>query len=363
MDIGKHYGRTVPRPIQFKVTQEELISIDQEVAALLGESAWLTTMSYHGDLADLTKDLKIGWISPNPKLVFDSYRSRCASEQKSQAIIGTFGSTIVAYGVVITPTPCYELEAGLDIPPTFAYPPTIIVDITSQEKPGLCIVCLGEVPFQAKIMGLAPGTYDVVIQYQDKVIGQERVFLPLSSVFSPPSSIVPCFELPSQATLKVHTPQGGFTVYVESNSDIEVLNPNVIVRAKLRGSDMKLYIAYLQFNEISTEAMVEVNDVPVVVKISPSCGLRIENSQLFLDARCLLPVRVMPDQVASTLKAEPEYLELKVVDDKAIYEFKGVSHQKILGLVPIEIKSEAQADATTGEIIKEETPWWAMFCW
>lgn len=356
MEIGKFYGRNKTQPIQFKLTKEELASIDLNIASLLGGNAWLTAMSYHGDLAGLTGDLKLYKLSPTPELIFDCYQGRCASEQKSQAIIGNFDNTIVAYGVVITPTPCYELVAKLDIPPTFAYPSTIIIDIIPREEPGYCIECLGEVPFRAKIVGLTPGSYDIIVQYQGKVISQERVFLPLSN-------IAQYLELPPEAVLKVRTPQRGLAVYIEQKFGTDELNPSLIVRAKLKGSDMKLHTACIQCNEISREAMVEVANVPAIVKISPSCGLRIEDSQLFLDWRCPLPVLVMPFQVVSSLKAEPEYLELKIIDDKAMYEFKGTGYRKILGLMPVEMEIKAQVDAATGEITKQQLPWWAIFCW
>jgi len=356
MEIGKFYGRSGPEFIQFRVSVDELTSIDESLASLLEGNAWLTAMSYHGDLAGLTGDLKLYKVSPTPELIFDCYQGRCTSKQKSQAVIGTFGNTIVTYGLAITPTPCYELEAKLDIPPTFAYPPAIIVDITPREEPGYCIECLGEIPFRAKIVNLSPASYDIIVQYQGKVIAQERVFLPLSSVTQ-------YFELAPEDTLKVRTPAGGFAIYIEQKFGTDELNPSVVVRTKLKGRDTKLHTACLQFNEISREAMIEVNGIPAVVKISPSCGLRIEDSQLFLDYRCPLLVEVMPDQVVSSLKAEPEYLELKIVNDKLIYEFKGISYKELLGLVPVEIKIEAQVDAATGEIIKQQKPWWAIFCW
>ncbi len=356
MEIAKSYDRNGTKFIQFKVSENELASIDESLASLLEGNAWLTAMSYHGDLAGLTRDLKLYKLSPNPELIFDCYQGRCASEQKPQAIIGVFGNTIVAYGLAITPTPCYELEAKLIIPPTFAYPPTIIVDITPREKPGCCIECLGEIPFRAKIVNLSPESYDIIVQCQGKVINQERALLPLSSVTQ-------YFELPSQATLKVRTTEGGLAVYIEQEFGIDELNPDVIVKAELKGSDMKLHTACLQFNEISKEAMVEIDGIPVIVKISPSCGLRIEDSQLFLDMRCPLPVRVMPYRVVSSLKAGPAYLELKDIDSKAVYAYKGISYKELLGLVPVEIKIEAQVDAITGEVIEVQLPWWALFCW
>ncbi len=201
LEMGKFYGERGTPPIQFKLTEEELASINKDIAGLLQGDAWLTAMAYHGDLADLTRDLIIERISPDAKLVFDCCPGRCASEQESQAVIGAFGNTIVAYGQATTPTPCYELAAELIMAPTFAYPPTMIINITPQEKPGFCIECLGEVMFRAEIAGLVPGPYLVVVQYQDKVIARQRVFLPLCSVSQ-------YFQLLSQATPRAHAYAG-----------------------------------------------------------------------------------------------------------------------------------------------------------
>ncbi len=357
LEMSKFYGTNGAPPIQFELTEEELASIDKDIAGLLEGEAWLTAMAYHGDLAGLTRDLIIGRISPDAKLVFDCCQGRYASEQESQAVIGTFGNTIVAYGLVITPTPCYELAAELIVAPTFAYPLTMIINITPQEKPAFCIECLGEVLFRAEIAGLAPGPYLVVVQYQGKVIGQQRVFLPLSSISQ-------YFQLPSQATLRAHAHAGRLEVYLENGSEIEALNPGTVVKASLTGSDMKLHPAYLQFNEASRETMFEMDDVPAIVEVAPDCQLKIQDSQLLLDTENeLLPVQVMPDQVAGSLEAELRHLQLRCVDNKALYEFQGIRHKRLLGLVPTEIEIEAQVDAVTGEVTKEQEPWWAEFCW
>ncbi len=357
LEMGKFYGERGAPPIQFKLTEEELASINKDIPGLLKGDAWLTAMAYHGDLAGLTRDLIIERISPDAKLVFDCCQGRCASEQESQAVIGTFGNTIVAYGQAITPTPCYELAAELIIAPTFAYPPTMIINITPQEKPGFCIECLGEVLFRAEIADLIPGPYLVVVQYQGKVIGQQRVFLPLSSVSR-------YFQLPYQATLRAHAHAGRLEVYLENGSEIEALNPGTVVKASLKGSDMELHSAYLQFNEASSETRFEVDGVPAVVEIAPNCQLKIQDSQLLLDTdNELLSVQVMPDQVAGSLEAELRHLQLTCVDSGALYEFEGTRHKKLLGLVPTEIEIEAQVDAVTGEVTKEQEPWWAHFCW
>jgi hypothetical protein len=353
LEMGQFYGEHGTQPIQFKLTEEELASISKDIVSLLESDGWLTAMAYHGDLSGLTRDLIIGRISPDAKLVLDCCQGRCTAEQESQAVIGTFGNTIVAYGLAITPTPCYELAAELTMTPTFAYPPTMIINITAQEKPGFCIECLGEVLFRAETANLVPGLYDIVVQYQGKVIGQERVYLPLSSVSQ-------YFQLPAQATLRARAHAGQLEVYLENGSEVEALKPGTVVKASLRGSDMKLHSAYLQFNEASSETWFEVGDMPAILKVAPNRQLKIQDRQLFLETE-YRPVllSVMPNQAAGSLEVEPRSIELKVVDDRAVYEIQGVTHEQFWGFTSKEIRVEGQVDATTGEVVERKLPFFS----
>jgi hypothetical protein len=227
LEMGKYYSGARIQPIQFKVTEEELASIDQSIADSLGGDAWLTALSYHGDLAGLTRDLKICKASPTPELIFDYYPGKCASTHKSQAIIGTFGDTVVAYGVAITPTPCYDLEAELDIPPPIPLPwgclPTITVNITARE--GIihmpCIECIGEMPFRAKVEGLVPGTYRLIVRYEGEIIGQRIVILPLSTISRH-------FELPPEAIMKIIFSTEGNSALA---TDGKILDSGMVVKA------------------------------------------------------------------------------------------------------------------------------------
>ena len=352
MEVGKFYGGKGTQPIQFEVNEEELISIDESIAELLGSNAWLTAVSYHGDLASLTEDLKITRMSLDAQLIFDYGPGSCASRQESQAVVGVSDDVIVIRGSVVTPTPCYELRTELNLPLTFAHQPTINVDIIAQEKPGICIQCLGGIPFWAKIVNLKPGLYDIAVRYQDKVIGRKTVVIPLSGELE-------YFALSSQATLEVGTAGLEFIVRVDG----EKLNSGVVIKAILNGDDPGSHLAYLQFNNVTHGVIIEVDNVTAIVKISPECQLKIEDSQLFLDnGYRLLPVQVMPEKVVTDL--EPGYtIELKAADDKAVYEVQGISSKELLGLVSTKIDMVMEVNASTGEIINEQKPWWAYLCW
>ena len=359
MEIAKFYSRLGAKPVQFKITQEELAAIDQDAASLFGNGAWLTAMVYHGDLARLDRDLRVYKVyqtAPNNyQLLFDYGTGRCTSKHSSEATIGTLGNTVVIYGIAITPTPCYELEARLDpCLSSSVYPPPLIIDIIAQAKPGACVECIGEVPFWTKIANLVPGQdYDVTVRYEGEIICQERIYLPLSSA----SGYV---EIPDKVTLEsAGTPMIGFSF----QGDGEVLAPKAVVRIKVRGNHDRTHLAYLEL-KYGLTAIIEVNDVPAIIRLSQDCKLKIIDGQIFLDnGYRLLPVRVMPDEAAGRVKDEMQFIELKAVNDKAIYQVVSVTHGKLLGLVPREINIETKIDALSGEIIKREQPWWARFCW
>ncbi len=352
MEVGKFYGSKGTQPIQFKVNEEELISIDASIAELLGSNAWLTAVSYHGNLAGLTEDLKITKVLLDAQLIFDYGPGSCASRQRSQATVGVSDDVIVICGSVVTPTPCYKLKTELNLPLTFAHQPTINVDIIAQEKPGICIQCLGGIPFWAKIVNLKPGLYDIAVRYQDKVIGRKTVVIPLSGELE-------YFALSPQSTLEVGTAGLEFIVRVDG----EKLNSGMVIKARLNGDDPGSHLAYLQFNNVTHGVIIEVDNISAIVKISPECQLKIDDSQLFLDnGYRLLPVQVMPEKVVTDL--EPGYtIELKSTDDKAVYEVQGISSKELLGFVSTKIDMVVEVDASTGEIISEQKPWWAYLCW
>ena len=357
MEIARFYGGKETLAVQFEITQEELASIGEDVANLLEGDAWLTAMTYHGDLARFDGDLKIYRAGVNAELGFDYYPGRCTSHHGSQATIGTLGDMIVVNGEVVTPTPCYELEARLDIPRAFVYPPTIVVDIISQAEPGVCIECLGEVPFQAKIANLVPAqAYDVIVQYKGDVISQKIVYLPLSSPVRSDYA-----QIPDEATLEtVGTPETGFALHV----DDEVLASEMVVRIKVQGNDHRTHIAYLGLRKGGNRVVFEVNNVPAEIKLSQNCRLKIMERQIFLDDDYwLLPVRVMPDEAVGQIEGEVKSIEFQAVNGKAIYQMESVDRGKFLRLVSREINIETEVDALSGEIVKLKKPWWARFCW
>jgi len=146
--------------------------------------------------------------------------------------------------------------------------------------------------------------------------------------------------------------------------------------------------------EVPTAISVEVKGIPVsplVEKVSPVVNMTIEIDKetkvakiesegvkaitaetLKVEEKTLkvetpkgdVQVNVLPSiatQVAiSKSPQEIKEVELKVVNEKPVYEIEGKKVGKLLWVFPIEISIQTQIDATEGKILQIKKPWWSF---
>ena len=347
MEIGRSYDE---KPIQFKLDEEELKSIDRQIAGLMGDSAWLTALNYIGSLARLNDDLKIYTERLEPVLVFDYYGGGCASRESSAQIF-TCGNEVLFSGLVVTPTPCYELRAELTTIITIPSQPipTIMVNITAHERTGaICIECLGEVPFRGKVVHLNPGRYEVSIRYQGNTIAQEVVDIPNSTQAK-------TIELAQGESLEVN-PAG------ERPVKINGVAVNLIVPFELKVNRHSDGWDWLKIQ------VIEAND-ETVIGVNSSCAwtrdrIKIKDSQLYLETPDrAIRVWILPDEITyAVVKQEVHSIELKITDHRAVYAVDGVARAKLLWLIPLDMKITTTIDARSGEVLTQEKPWWGILC-
>jgi uncharacterized membrane protein YkoI len=146
--------------------------------------------------------------------------------------------------------------------------------------------------------------------------------------------------------------------------------------------------------EVPTAISVEVKALPVsplVEKVPPVVNVKIEIDKeakvakiesegvraitaetLKVEEKTLkietpkedVQVNVLPSlatQVAiSKFPQEIKEVELKVVNEKPVYEIEGKKIGKLLWLFPIEISVQTKIDATEGKILQIKKPWWSF---
>ncbi len=112
-----------------------------------------------------------------PQLAFRQLESSCASADEMVQLQGDFGR-IEFVGLMNTPTPCYNLHAELRAMrcgPTSRCPNTYEIAITAIVQDVNCIECVGTVPYEGEIRGLAPGMYTIVVAHDDRRMASEQV--------------------------------------------------------------------------------------------------------------------------------------------------------------------------------------------
>lgn len=342
MLVGLLYGD----PVRFEVDGGELVSIDTEIAELLGDSAWLAAVKYEGNLQNLESDLKLYSGRSTPELAFVSLGGSCTAGEGPTAIISLHCDSVFFSGSVIAPTPCHRLEAELVIPNTLLYPQTFIVDITAQEAPGtICIQCLGKIPFKGEIRHLDPGEYEIQVCYQGSTLAQQRIEVP--------GELEP-LELVPGTTLEVNPGQRLIKI---DGTPVELSAPAIEATIQANTGVKELRI---EVDEIFEKTEIIANGVSAIAGET----IGIEDFQLFLEVpQGWAPVRVLPDEVLEVLlEQEIQSFELNAMDGKAVFAVEGIAKVRLFRLFPIHMTIKTTVDAQSGEIVQEEMPWWRVFC-
>ena len=80
------------------------------------------------------------------------------------------GGVISFSGSIGTPNPCYSLSAGHSVSNG-----VVQVMVSADPKEGVCIQCLGHVPFNGTVSGLEEREYSFIIVQEDKVLFEKKV--------------------------------------------------------------------------------------------------------------------------------------------------------------------------------------------
>lgn len=97
--------------------------------------------------------------------------------------------------------------------------------------------------------------------------------------------------------------------------------------------------------------------------------ITVENNKLFVGAtESVKPVNVLPNEARSTVAASVGITsvataELKIEEQRPIYIVQGVREARLLFFIPVSIEITAKIDATNGEMVSVQKPWWSFLVW
>jgi hypothetical protein len=93
--------------------------------------------------------------------------------------------------------------------------------------------------------------------------------------------------------------------------------------------------------------------------------IKVEEKSIKIETpKRMIEVNVLPSvatQVAvSALPQEIKATELKVMDERAIYEIEGIKAGRLLWIIPVKFSVQTYVDAQTENIVRMEKPWWSF---
>ncbi len=156
-------------------------------------------------------------------------------------------------------------------------------------------------------------------------------------------------------TLEV--PQGQVVRIVAQNRVVEVDNEtiplNATLRVRLRVQEQEHVLA---FNGTEEEEEIEVEEEGTRVRTRETLHIR---NQEFLagDAN----VTVLPAEIQDRVRLKKmDHVRLYVQNGNPYYEVNGTKAGKLLWLFDVDVPVQAQVHAQTGNLEKEQGPWWAF---
>jgi hypothetical protein len=85
--------------------------------------------------------------------------------------------------------------------------------------------------------------------------------------------------------------------------------------------------------------------------------VKIMNGTMIVDN---LPVKITPDEIREKARMKIKEMTMEKENNTLIYSVSGEEDRKFLGIFAIKVEKKIKANAETGQIVKEELPWWSF---
>lgn len=154
-------------------------------------------------------------------------------------------------------------------------------------------------------------------------------------------------------------PQGQIVRIVAQNREIYVDNEtiplNATLRVRLKVRDKEHVLA---FNSTEDEEEIEIEENGTKVKTKEN--LKITNQEMFAGDN-ETEVLITPAEIKERARLKNlERILLHVEGKNPYYDVNGTKKGKLLGIFDVELPIQARINAQTGDVEKEQGPWWSF---
>lgn len=116
--------------------------------------------------------------------------------------------------------------------------------------------------------------------------------------------------------------------------------------------------------------LIDVDKTPMTIEptatqvILQDKNISVETKEVSIQNGLLMvgnnEIKVAPSQITEKLNISPKTVELKTENEKAVYIIKTDEGRKLFGFIPIKITNTVTADATSGDVLKQQLPWFSF---
>jgi hypothetical protein len=180
----------------------------------------------------------------------------------------------------------------------------------------------------------------------------------------PVEKVLPVISLPAQTKVEIIPTQENPILVNEKPvvfTGIEAPLPKISVEVKPTALTPFLTTVEIEIDKENKTIKIEHENVSAITKET----IEIEEKTIkVVTPKQDIQINVLPavavSVVISQVPHEIKSVELKVVDEKPIYEIEGTKAGKLLWLIPVSFQIQTHVDAQTGETVKLEKPWWSF---
>ncbi len=120
-----------------------------------------------------------------------------------------------------------------------------------------------------------------------------------------------------------------------------------------------------QTKEVAIESRVSSGETKISfreVSASTKESVEVKENKVFLKQK---EVKIMPDEANNTAITSAGLTsvattELKTEEQKPVYTVQGIRSSKLLFFIPVSIETTAKIDASSGNVISIQKPWWSF---
>jgi hypothetical protein len=176
--------------------------------------------------------------------------------------------------------------------------------------------------------------------------------------------MVPVVVMPSDISIKV-TPVEDRPVLinekpVDFTGTTSVPAISVSVRESAETSSATIPVT-IYVDEVKKITTIQAGEVSATTRET----IKVENSEMNIEREEKeFRVHILPAAAASSSgRSGISEIELKVADDKPVYDVSGTESSKVLGLIPVQMQIMTRVSAENGETVRTEKPWWSFLAW